>query len=64
MHHMNKEASFLKPYISAIARFISMYVIKLGFLDGRAGLKIAFISAQSNIVKYKTLIALNQTTKE
>lgn len=63
MHHMNKKASFIKPYVSAFARFISMYIFKLGFLDGIAGLKIAFISAQSNIVKYKTLIALNNTIK-
>ena len=63
MHHNNKKASFIKPYISAFGRFISMYIIELGFLDGIAGLKIACISAQSNIVKYKTLIALNQSTK-
>jgi len=62
MNKMNKKASFIKPYLSAFARFISMYIIKLGFLDGIAGLKIALISAQSNIVKYKTLIALNKST--
>ena len=63
MHKTNKKASILKPYLSAIARFISMYIFKLGFLDGIAGLKIAFISAQSNIIKYKTLIALNKSIK-
>jgi len=64
MHNANKKASILKPYLSAIARFISMYIFKLGFLDGIAGFKIAYISAQSNVVKYKTLIALNKSTNK
>lgn len=55
-----KTAGILKPYLSAIARFISMYFLKLGFLDGWAGFKIAQISAQSNVVKYKELRRLNR----
>lgn len=55
-----KKAGILKPYFSAIARFISMYFLKLGFLDGWAGFKIAQISAQSNVVKYKELRRLNR----
>lgn len=55
MFHKGKRASLLKPYLSAIGRFISMYIIKRGFLDGRMGWKIAVISAQSNIFKYKEL---------
>jgi len=59
MHLQGKKASILKPYLSAVARFVSMYFIKLGFLDGYMGFKIAQISAQSNIVKYKELRRLN-----
>lgn len=55
-----KTASFLKPYLSAIGRFIGMYIVKLGFLDGRMGFKIALISAQSNIFKYKELRRLTR----
>ncbi len=55
-----KKAGILKPYFSAVARFISMYFLKLGFLDGWAGFKIAQISAQSNVVKYKELRRLNR----
>jgi len=55
-----KKAGSLKPYFSAVARFISMYFLKLGFLDGWAGFKIAQISAQSNVVKYKELRRLNR----
>lgn len=55
-----KKASFLKPYMSAIGRFIAMYILKKGFLDGKMGFKIAVISAQSNIFKYKELRRLNR----
>lgn len=55
MAAQGKTAGFLKPYLSAIGRFISMYFFKRGFLDGKMGFKIALISAQSNILKYKEL---------
>ena len=55
-----KRASALKPYLSAVGRFISMYLLKRGFLDGKMGFKIAVISAQSNILKYKELRRLSK----
>lgn len=55
-----KKASFLKPYLSALVRFISMYLFSAGFLDGKMGFKIAVISAQSNVFKYKELRRLNK----
>jgi len=54
-----KKASFFKPYLSALGRFISMFFIKKGFLDGVMGWKIAIISAKSNIFKYKELRRLH-----
>ena len=60
MHKAGKKASIFKPYLSGIGRFISMYLIKAGFLDGKMGFKIAQISAQSNVFKYKELRRLNQ----
>lgn len=59
LHHQGKRASLLKPYLSALGRFFSMYVVKKGFLDGRMGYKIAQISAASNVYKYKELRRLN-----
>jgi len=59
MNNSGKKTTVLKPYLSALARFTSMYFIHLGFLDGFMGFKIAQISAQSNIVKYKELRRLN-----
>lgn len=55
MYKNGKRAGILKPYISAMGRFVAMYFIKAGFLDGKAGFNIARISAQSNIYKYKEL---------
>ncbi|MGJ8661657.1 MAG: glycosyltransferase family 2 protein [Bacteroidota bacterium] len=58
-----KKASILKPYISAIARFFGMYIVKRGILDGKMGFHIARISALSNVVKYKELRRLNREQK-
>jgi glycosyltransferase involved in cell wall biosynthesis len=60
MSKAGKTASTLKPFLSGFARFLTMYVIKAGFLDGRMGFKIAQISAQSNVFKYKELRRLNK----
>ncbi len=62
-HAKGKKAGPLKPTISALGRFVAMYFIKLGFLDGWKGFKIAQISAQSNILKYKELRRLNREGK-
>jgi len=60
MDKAGKKASPLKPYLSGLARFVSMYFIKGGVLDGKMGFKIAQISAQSNVFKYKELRRFNQ----
>lgn len=49
-----------QPAISAMARFLSMYVLKLGFMDGMAGFHIARISAASNYFKYKEVQRLTR----
>jgi (heptosyl)LPS beta-1,4-glucosyltransferase len=59
LHHQGKRASWLKPYLSALGRFFSMFIVKRGFLDGKMGFKIAWISAASNVFKYKELRRLN-----
>ncbi len=60
MNKAGKKASVLKPFLSGFARFVGMFIIKLGFLDGWQGFKIAQISAQSNVFKYKELRRLNK----
>jgi len=55
-----KKASIFSPLVSAIARFVTMYIFKLGFLDGKAGFNIAYISATSNALKYSELRRLSK----
>lgn len=59
-----KKASFIKPYLSAVGRFVGMYFFKKGFLDGAMGFQIAKISALSNVLKYKELRRLNGEQKD
>lgn len=63
-HRAHKKAGYLKPYFSMLAKFISMYILKLGFLDGKAGLDIARISALSNKLKYEELRRLNKESDD
>ncbi len=55
-----KKANLISPYFSALARFVSMFVFKKGFLDGYMGYKIAAISAASNIYKYQEVRRINR----
>jgi (heptosyl)LPS beta-1,4-glucosyltransferase len=59
-HEQGKKAGIFKPLLSCISRFVSMYFLKKGFLDGRMGLQIAWISALSNRYKYSELRRLNR----
>ncbi|MCR9171200.1 MAG: glycosyltransferase family 2 protein [bacterium] len=59
-YEQGKRVGVMKPYLSAIGRFIGMYFVKKGILDGRMGFKIALISAQSNVFKYKELLRLQR----
>ena len=45
LFHQKKKTNLLKIYIKPIIRFIRDYFFKAGFLDGKAGLQIAIISA-------------------
>lgn len=58
-----KKCYFFTPVLSAISRFLSMYILKLGFLDGKAGWNIAKISAESNALKYRELHRLTKNTQ-
>jgi hypothetical protein len=40
-----------------------MFILKLGFLDGKAGWNIAKISAESNAFKYRELRRLTNKIK-
>tara|TARA_R110002049_G_scaffold297888_6_gene487314 strand:+ start:1681 stop:2445 length:765 start_codon:yes stop_codon:yes gene_type:complete len=48
-----------KKWYKAVARFIKIYLIHLGFLDGKAGFDIARFSAHAVYLKYAKLKKLN-----
>jgi glycosyltransferase involved in cell wall biosynthesis len=50
-----KRASLLKLWLSPVIKFISCYVIKLGFLDGIAGFTVCKIAASATFGKYRKL---------
>ena len=50
-----KKATLWQGISHAVGCFVKMYVIRLGFLDGKAGLLLAMLSAHSTFVKYADL---------
>lgn len=50
-----KKAPVYKLILNPLAKFIDHYLIHFGFLDGRAGLSIARISAYAAWLKYKKI---------
>ena len=51
-YEKGKKVSLIKLYMSPVVKFIRDYIIKLGILDGYAGLKISTISAYATYLKY------------
>lgn len=59
-----KSSSPLKAILNAIYSFIKTYFFKRGFLDGYAGLIIAFSHMATNFYKYIKLYEMNQELKK
>jgi glycosyltransferase involved in cell wall biosynthesis len=59
-----KKAGWMKMYLSPISRFISGYIFRLGFLDGKAGFRIAVLSAGATRKKYTKLNQLYKTNHD
>ena len=60
-HGKNKKFSLLKLFIKPPVKFIEMYIVKLGFLDGIQGFIIAVSSAFSAFLKIAKLYELQKT---
>jgi glycosyltransferase involved in cell wall biosynthesis len=58
-----KKTGFLRPVLSCVAKFISQFYFRFGFLDGMAGFRIAYISAKAAYWKYSELNKLNHGQK-
>ena len=50
-----KDASFVKRFFSPVFNFLKMYVLLLGFLDGKAGFEIAWATTRYVWLKYHLL---------
>jgi glycosyltransferase involved in cell wall biosynthesis len=59
-----KKSSPLKAIVNATYSFIKTYIFKRGFLDGHAGLIIAFSHMATNFYKYMKLYELNKEQKK
>lgn len=64
LFNKNKRAGLWKLWLSPLVKFIKMYFIKIGVLDGREGFIIARISAYAVYYKYSTLRQLYHAKKE
>ena len=59
-HEKGKQTSTLKATVSSLFAFFRHYVLRRGFLDGRAGFLISVIQMQYTFNKYMQLIYMNQ----
>jgi hypothetical protein len=53
-----KRANRLSPWIHAVWKFFKTYLLKLGFLDGFSGWRIARESSRETFMKYRLLLQL------
>jgi glycosyltransferase involved in cell wall biosynthesis len=60
-HVAGKKAGFLAPFTHMLWKFISTYIIRGGFLDGRNGYIICSSNSYYNFLKYKKLRKLNRS---
>jgi len=59
LYEKGVKTSFMKIYFAPFFKFIQMYFLKLGLLDGYYGFIVCKISAQATYQKYAKLKALN-----
>ena len=50
-HAAGKRASYLRMLLSGPLRFLHCYIIRLGFLDGMAGLQLSTLTGLSSFIK-------------
>ena len=60
LHERGKRASVAKLLLSPLARFLRFYFLKLGFLDGAAGLVHIAVGCGASFLKHAKLLALER----
>jgi glycosyltransferase involved in cell wall biosynthesis len=64
MHAKGRKASVAKLVLSPLVRFIRFYFLRLGFLDGAAGLVHIAIGCETSFLKQAKLLALERAARE
>lgn len=64
LHHEGRNASIARLVLSPLARFVKFYVVRLGFLDGVAGLVHIAIGCGASFAKHAKLLALERSARE
>lgn len=64
MHARGERAGAARLVVSPLVRFLRFYVLKLGFLDGIAGLVHIAIGCQNSFIKYAKLRALQAAARQ
>ncbi len=57
-----KRATVLNLILNPFAKFVGGYLVKLGFLDGTPGFRIAWYSAYATYLKYSKLLNIQRTS--
>lgn len=63
-HAKGKTTSLTIAFMHGLGCLVRMYLLKMGFLDGRRGLLLALLSAHSTYVKYAALWLLTQPQRQ
>ena len=64
MHARGEDAGFTQIALAPLARFLRLYVFRLGFLDGTAGFAHIAVGAFASFLKYAKLRALNVSARQ
>lgn len=59
-----KKATVFNLILNPLAKFIGGYWVKLGFLDGKAGFRIAWYSAYATYLKYSKLLTKQRSVSK
>ncbi|MBL0047548.1 MAG: hypothetical protein IPP32_05550 [Bacteroidetes bacterium] len=62
LYKEGKRASWIAIYLNPIAKFLSAFFVRLGFLDGYYGFMVCKISAFATYLKYSKLKALEKAS--
>lgn len=66
-HALNQKgikSTLFSGVLHGVAKFIKMYILQYGFLDGKAGFTIAKTLSKATFYKYKTLYQLTKEPRE